>query len=183
MTRPNTGQPATDDELTTATQNANASLSEKLASGEITRGFEDDDKSDEEKVADVREFRENIREQGNDELGVYGDPQTDDETELVVTEDGETTTYTRDEWENTRGARTQTWNRLERNGGVFVRVKHWFDDADVNKVTTGRGFYAEQTDETEKAVQFKVSADGGNHNAGTETVWVPKKAVQVYELV
>lgn len=164
MTRPMTGQPATTEELTNAVQRANESMNE------------------DDNLEELRNFREQTRELGNDEIGAYGEPQTDDETEMVVEENDETTTYTRDEWENERGARTRTWDRLERNGGSFVRVAHWFRDPDMNKVSSGRGFYGHKIGETEKALQFEVPPTANNHNAEEETVWIPKKAARVHTL-
>lgn len=187
MTRPMTGQPKTEDELAKNTQKANAELSKMLENGEITKGFDDEEESDEktrdEKLEELREFKDNNEDlyedngNGGQQIAV-----SDDETEMHVTEDGEMETFTREEWEERRDARTRVWERLARNGGVYVRVARWFNNADVNKVRTGRGFYAEKADETDKAFKFTVSPRDGNHNAGTETVWVPKKAVQLYEL-
>ena len=191
MTRPMTGQPATVEELTKANQRADKTMNddvpEDIKNHPLTKeSLKDDDtdeKTDDEKLAELREFKENNPDlyedngKGGQQIAV-----SDDEPEMEVTENGETETLTRDEWDERRDTRTRVWDRLARNGGVYVRVARWFNDADVNKVRTGRGFYAEKTDETDKAFKFTVSARGGNHNAGTETVWVPKKAVQVYEL-
>ncbi len=154
----------------------------------------EDEKSDEEKLAELREFKENSdafdeveeiaeeNEQATVEDYDMVRNKNKDETEMHVTENGDVETFTRDEWENERSARTRVWDRLERNGGVYVRIAHWFKDADVNKVKTGKGFYGKKTDETDKAYQFEVQPGNENHNAETERVWVPKKAAQVYEL-
>lgn len=187
MTRPMTGQPNTDEELTNATQRANKSMNddipEDIKNHPLTKDSLKDDASDDKSLEELREFRETVREEGNDELGVYGEPQTDDEKEMIVTDgDKEVQRFTREEWDKRRDTRMQTWDRLERNGGKFVRVARWFNDSDVNKVKTGRGFYGTLVEETEKALAFEVTAEGGNHNASTEMVWIPKKAVQVYEL-
>jgi hypothetical protein len=185
MTHPMTGQPATEDERTDATQKANAELSKMLENGDIERGFNDDEdeQTDEEKIQELRDFRQTARDEGNDELGVYGEPQTDDETEMVVTDnDGETTTYTRDEWDNERGTRMRTWKRMERDGLMFVRVARWFNNEDMNRVQTGRGFYGHKVGETDKALKFEVPG-GEGLSAQAETVWVPKKAVRTHELI
>lgn len=190
MTRPMTGQPATDEELTNAVQEANKTMNddvpEDIKNHPLTKdSLKDDDtdeKSDDEKLEELREFRKTAREQGNDKIGAYGEPQTDDDTEMVVTDGDGEQTFTRDEWEAERSARTRVWDRLERNGGMFVRVAHWFNDSDVNKVKSGRGFFGHKVGETDKALKFEVSADDGNHNATVETVWVPKKAVRTHEL-
>jgi hypothetical protein len=101
---------------------------------------------------------------------------------MVVTDtDGETATYTRDEWEAERGTRARTWDRMERGGLMFVRVARWFNDEDVNKVQTGRGFYGHKVGETDKALKFEVPVES-THTAEAETVWVPKKAVRTHEL-
>jgi hypothetical protein len=180
-----TGQPKTDEELTNATQNANAELSEQLANGEIERGFDDEDdseKTDDEKLDELRNFRENAREQANDEIGAYGEPQTD-ETEMEVEDyDGETYTYTREEWKADRSTRTRVWDRLERNGGVYVQIAHWFSDPDVNAVKVGKGFYAEKVDETDKAYKFVCEANSENHTAESREVWMPKKAARIHRL-
>lgn len=186
MTRPNTGQPKTDEELTNATQNANAELSEKLANGEIERGFDDeetDEKTEDEKLEDLRNFRETAREEGNDEIGVYGEPQTDYEKEMEVTDfDGETYTYTRTEWENERGTKTRLWNALERKGVSYVKIAHWFSDTDVNAVKVGDGFYGHKVGETDKALKFEAEPNNENHTAEVRTVWIPKKAARVHTL-
>jgi len=181
-----TSQPATDEELTNATQNANAELSKMLENGDIERGFNDDEdeQTDDEKLAELREFKENNQDlyedngKGGQQIAV-----SDDETEMVVTDnDGETTTYTREEWDNERGTRMRTWKRMERTGTMFVRVARWFNDTDVNKVQTGRGFYGHKVGETEKALKFEVPVES-THTAEAETVWVPKKAVRTHELI
>jgi len=179
-----TGQPKTDDELTNATQNANAELSKMLENGDIERGFNDDEQTDDENLEELREFRETVREEGNDELGVYGEPQTEggEETEMVVTEDGDTQTFTREEWESERSARTRLWDRLERFGGSYVKVAHWFSDSDVNAVKVGDGFYGEKMDETEKAYKFVCESNSENHTAESREVWVPKSAVRTHTL-
>lgn len=204
MTHPMTGQPATEDERTEATQKANAELSKMLESGEITKGFDDGEeeeeeeesgeKTNDEKLAELREAKENglfdgveeIVEENEqattDEYDMVRNKNDDSETELVVTDGDTEQTFTREEWDARRDTRMRTWKRMARDGTMFVRVARWFNDADVNKVQTGRGFYGYKTGETDKAFKFEVSADDGNHNAETEMVWVPKKAVKVYEL-
>ena len=198
MTHPMTGQPATEDERTEATQKANAELSKMLEDGEITKGFDDeeegDEKTDDEKLAELREAKENgffdgieeivdENEQATtDEYDMVRNKNDDSETEMVVTDnDGEATTYTRDEWDNERGTRMRTWKRMERDGLMFVRVARWFKDEDVNKVQTGRGFYGHKVGETDKALKFEVPVES-THTAEAETVWVPKKAVRTHEL-
>jgi hypothetical protein len=190
-----TGQPETLDELQAANKRADNTVESK--------GFDDNDnmpeadsleeyrakkeerrneKSDDEKLAELREFKETVREQGNDELGVYGEPQTDDETTMTVTdENGDTQELTEEEVNSRRDVRERTWKLLDRKGGMYVKVAHWFNDADVNKVKSGRGFHGFKTDETEKALQIEVPGTQGR-TASDETVWVPKKAVQTYEL-
>ena len=196
MTRPMTGQPATLDELEAANKRADNDVGPK--------GFDEDDdmpeadsleeyrakkaeqrneKSDDEKLEELREFKENNPDlyedngKGGQQIAV-----SDDETEMVVTDnDGETTTYTRDEWDNERGTRARTWKRMARTGLMFVRVARWFNDTDVNKVQTGRGFYGHKVGETDKALKFEVPADS-THTAEAETVWLPKKAVRTHEL-
>jgi len=182
MTRPMTSQPATDEELTNATQNANAELNKMLENGDIERGFDDEDEqTDEDKIEDLRDFREQVREEGNDELGVYGEPQTD-EPEMEVTENGETETYTRDEWDARPDTRMRTWKRMARDDLMFVRVARWFNNEDMNRVQTGRGFYGDKVGETDKALKFEVPV-GEGLSAQAETVWVPKKAVRTHELI
>jgi len=199
MTRPMTGQPKTEEELMNATQKANAELSKMLENGEITKGFDDEDENDEktreEKREEMREFKENSEawdelkeleeehEQATTEDYNMVRNKNKDEKEMKVVDDsGEVHTLTREDVENRRDVQTRVWDRLERNGGVFVRVARWFNDAEINKVKTGRGFYGQEVGETEKALQIEVSAEDGNHNAGTETVWIPKKAATTYEL-
>jgi len=162
-TRPMTGQPRTTDSLTKAVQDAN-----KL-DDDIEKGFDDDD--DMPEADTLEEYRAKKAARRND----------DDDTEMQVTKDGETTTHTKDEWDDKRRSVKRIWNRLDRKGGVYVAVEHWFNDAKMNKVKSGRGFHAEITDETEKAYQFSVGATEGQSPTG-ETVWVPKKAVTVYKL-
>jgi len=188
MTHPMTGQPATEDERTEATQKANAELSKMLENGEITKGFDDgedsDEKTDDEKLAELREFKKNNQDlyedngKGGQQIAVE-----DDETEMVVTDnDGQTTTYTRDEWDNERGTRMRTWKRMERDGLMFVRVARWFNNEDMKRVQTGRGFYGHKVGETDKALKFEVPG-GEGLSAQAETVWVPKKAVRTHELI
>ena len=191
-----TGQPATEDERTEATQKANAELSKMLEDGEITKGFDDeeesDEKADDEKLAELREAKENGLFDEVEKIAEENEQATtdeydmvrnkNDETEMVVTDnDGETTTYTRDEWDNERGTRMRTWRRMERDGLMFVRVARWFNDEDVNKVQTGRGFYGHKVGETDKALKFEVPVES-THTAEAEAVWVPKKAVRTHEL-
>ena len=198
MTHPMTGQPATEDERTEATQKANAELSKMLENGEITKGFDDeeesDEKTDDEKLAELREAKENGLFDEVEQIAEENEQATadeydmvrnkNDETEMVVTDnDGDDEqTFTRDEWEAERSARTRVWDRLERDGGMYVRVARWFNDADVNKVKTGQGFYGHKAGETDKAFKFEVAPNNENHAATVETVWVPKRAVRTHEL-
>jgi len=183
-----TGQPKTDEELTNATQKANAEISKMLENGDIERGFNDeeqsdDEKSDEEKLEELREFKENNPDlfEDNGKGGQQIAVNDTEETTMEVTEDGETQEMTRDEWESRRDTRTRTWDRLARNGGVFVRVPRWFNDEGVNKVKIGRGFYGHRVGETEKAIKVEVPVDE-THTAEVETVWVPKSVVRICEL-
>jgi len=144
------------------------------------------DHTEEEKLEELRNFREQTRELGNDELGLYGEPQTEegdesDERQIEVTESGETENYTREEWEERPDTRIRTWERMARSGNMFVRVADWFSSEDVNRVQTGRGFYGHKAGETEKALKFNVPAREG-HTAEPEVVWVPKKAVRTHKL-
>lgn len=203
MARPMTGQPKTEDELTNATQRANKELSEDvpedIKNHPLTKDSLKDDETDEqtreEKLEELREFKENSEawdelkeleeehEQATTEDYNMVRNKNKDEKEMKVVDDsGEVHTLTRAEVENRRDVQTRVWDRLERNGGMYVRVARWLNDAEINKVKTGRGFYGQKVGETQKALQFEVTADDGNHNAGTETVWVPKKAVQTHEL-
>jgi len=188
MTRPMTGQPRTQDELTKANQRAakedDDDVPEDIKNHPLTRESlkDDDTEDDDDKLEELREFKETVREQGNDKLGVYGEPQTDDETTMTVTdENGDTQELTEEEVNSRRDVRERTWKLLDRKGGMYVKVAHWFNDADVNKVKSGRGFHGFKTDETEKALQIEVPGTQGR-TASDETVWVPKKAVQTYEL-
>jgi len=185
-----TGQPRTQDELAEANHRANKDddeVPEDIKNHPLTReSLKDDDSDDDDTLEELREFKETVREQGNDELGVYGEPQTDDdsddETTMVVTdESGDEHELTREDVETRRDVRDRTWKMLERKGGVFVKVAHWFDDEDVRKAKTGRGFHGRKTDETEKAIQFTTDSQQG-HTADEQTLWIPKKAVQTYEL-
>jgi len=184
-----TGQPKTEEELTNATQEANKTMNddvpEDIKNHPLTKeSLKDDDtdeKTDDEKLQELREFRETTREQGNDRIGAYGEPQTDDEQTIEVTEDGETQEFTRDEFKARRDTNNQTWNRLARNGGMFVRVPRWFNDEDVNKVRQGRGFFGHKVGETDKALKLEVNVES-THTAEAETVWVPKSVVRTYEL-
>jgi len=191
MTRPNTGQPKTDDELTNATQRANKKMNEEETPEDIKNhpltkdSLKDDecDEEDDEKLEELREFKKNNSDLYEDNGKGGKQIAVNDDKEMKVEDfDGETITFTQDEWENDRSTRTRIWRRLERNGGVYVKVAHWFNDSDVNKVKTGSGFMAEITNSTEKAYQFEVSPNNENHNAETETVWVPKKAARVHRL-
>ena len=204
MTRPMTGQPATQDELAKANQRANKTMNDDvpddIKNHPLTKeSLKDDDadadeKSDDEKLSELREAKENglfdgieeIIEENDqattDEYDMVRNKNADSETELVVTDGDTEQAFTREEWDARRDTRMRTWKRMARDGAMFVRVARWFNDADVNKVQTGRGFYGHKVGETDKAFKFEVSADNGNHNAETETVWVPKKAVRVYEL-
>lgn len=183
-----TGQPKTDEELTKATQRANKNMNddvpEDIKNHPLTKDSlkdDTDEKSDDEKLEELREFKDNNQDLYDDLEEAVEEAQEDD-TEMLVTEDGDTQTITREEWESRRDTKARTWNRLERNGGVFVRVAHWLNDADVNKVKTGRGFFGHKVGETEKALKFEVKPSNENHNAEVETVWVPKKAVRTHEL-
>jgi len=196
-----TGQPETQEEFAEANRRANKSMNdnvpEDIKNHPLTKdSLKDDDteeKSDDEKLAELREAKERgdfdeleeIAEE-NEQAPVWEAStvrnKNDDGTEMHVTEDGETQTFTREEWESRRDTRTRTWDRLERNGGMYVRVAHWFTDADVNKVTTGNGFFGHKVGETEKALKFEVNPSNENHNAEVETVWVPKKAARTHEL-
>jgi len=188
-----TGQPKTEEELAEANRRANESddeVPEDIKNHPLTRESlkdDDSDDSDDDNLEELREFRETVREQGNDEIGVYGEPQTDDdndddETTMVVTdESGDEHELTQEDVETRRDVRDRTWKMLERKGGVFVKVAHWFDDEDVRKVKTGRGFHGRKTDETEKAIQFTTDSQQG-HTADEQTLWIPKKAVQTYKL-
>jgi len=194
-----TGQPETQEEFAEANRRANKSMNdnvpEDIKNHPLTKdSLKDDDteeKSDDEKLAELREAKERgdfdeleeIAEE-NEQAPVWEASTVrnkNDDTEMAVTEDGETTTYSREEWNARRDTNVRTWERLERNGGMYVRVAHWFNDADVNKVQNGRGFFGHKVGETEKAFQFEVGVDS-THTAESETVWVPKKAVWVCEL-
>jgi len=96
--------------------------------------------------------------------------------------DGETQTFTREEWDSRRDTRTRVWDRLERNGGVYVRVARWFNDSDVNAVKVGQGIYAEKVDETDKAYKFLCKVNSENHTAESREVWIPKKAARVHRI-
>jgi hypothetical protein len=100
---------------------------------------------------------------------------------MVVVDGDETHTFTREEWEGERGTRPRTWDRMARDGTMFVRVPAWFDDEDVNKVRTGRGFYGHKVGETDEAFKFEVPVES-THTAEAETVWVPKSVVRTHEL-
>jgi len=184
-----TGQPATAEELTKANQRAdkkmnNEEVPEDIKNHPLTKESLKDggteEKSRDEKLEELREFKENNQDLYDGLEEAVAEAKEDD-TEMHVTEDGETTTYTRDEWENERGTRARTWDRLERNGGMFVRVADWFTDTDVRKVKTGRGFFGHKVGETDKALKFEIGANEG-HTADVETVWVPKSAVRTHEL-
>jgi len=191
MTRPMTGQPKADDELTNATQKANAELSKMLENGDIERGFNDNDeeqaceKTDDQKLEELREFKENnddlYEDNGKGGQQIAVSDENGDEITMEVTEDGETQEFTRDEWDARRDTRTRTWERLARDGGMYVRVPRWLNDTDVNKVTSGRGFYGHKVGETDKAIKLEVQTDS-THTAEAETVWVPKSVVRTYEL-
>lgn len=184
-----TQQPKTEEELTRANRRANKKdddVPEDIKNHPLTReSLKDDDTEDDDdndNLEELREFRETVREEGNDELGVYGEPQTDDETTMTVTdENGDTQELTEDEVSKRRDVRERTWKLLDRKGGLYIKVAHWFNDGDVNKVKSGRGFHGFKADETEKALKIEVPGHQG-HTAETETVWVPKKAAQTYEL-
>jgi len=185
MTRPMTGQPKTEEELAEANRRANESddeVPEDIKNHPLTRESLKDDDSVDDTLEELREFKETVREQGNDELGVYGEPQTDDETTMAVTdESGDTHELTEEEVNSRRDVRERTWKLLDRKGGMYVKVAHWFNDADVNKVKSGRGFHGFKVGETEKALQIEVPGTQGR-SASKETVWVPKKAATVYKL-
>lgn len=186
MTRPMTGQPKTEEEMTNATQRANKELTEDvpedIKNDPMTKdSLKDDTESfkDTDAWAELKEIEETV----DQNTGSGINTSEDDEKEMKVVDDsGEVHTLTQEEVENRRDVQTRVWNRLERNGGMFVRVAQWFNDAEINKVKTGRGFYGQKVGETEKALQIEVSAEDGNHNAGAETVWIPKKAATTYEL-
>ena len=163
-----TGQPETLEELKKANRRANKD--------------ETEEKTDDEKLDELRKFRQTARDEGNDKIGAYGEPQTDDDTEMVVSDGDDEQTFTRDEWEAERSARTRVWDRLERDGGMYVRVARWLNNADVNKVKTGQGFYGHKVGETDKALKLEVQPNNENHAATVETVWVPKSAVRTHQL-
>lgn len=201
MTRPMTGQPKTDEELTNAVQEANKNMTDDVPEDiknhpltkESLKDGEGDEKSEEEKLKELRAAKERGEFDELEQIAEENEQATSDEYDMVrnknedntgmhVAEDNETQTFTREEWESRRDTRTRTWDRLERNGGMYVRVAHWFTDADVNKVTTGNGFFGHKVGESKKALKFEVNPSNENHNAEVETVWVPKKAVRTHEL-
>jgi len=191
-----TGQPETLDELQAANKRADNTVESK--------GFDDDDnmpeadtleeyrakkeerrneKSDDEKLAELREFKENNQDlyEDNGKGGQQIAVSDNEETMEVTDENGDTQELTREEVNSRRDVRERTWKLLDRKGGMYVKVAHWFNDADVNKVKSGRGFHGFKVGETEKALQIEVPGTQGR-TASDETVWVPKKAVQTYEL-
>jgi len=114
---------------------------------------------------------------------VKPNPEDNNEKEMHVTEDGETQTFTQDEWESRRDTRTRLWRSLERKDGlVWVRTADWMNDKELNKVKVGRGFYGHKVGETDKAINFEVPASPESHNAEAETVWVPKSQARIHEL-
>jgi len=192
MARPMTGQPKTDEELTNATQRANKKMNEEdtpedIKNHPLTKDSlkdDEDDKTDDEKLEELREFKKNNQDlyEDNGKGGQQIAVSDKEETAMEVTEDGETTAYTREEWDSERGAKTRIWDRLERFGGSYVKVAHWFSDSDVNAVKVGDGFYGEKMDETEKAYKFVCESNSQNHTAESREVWVPKSAVRTHTL-
>jgi len=183
-----TGQPETEEELTNATQKANAEISKMLENGDIERGFNDeeqtdDEKSDNEKLEELREFVGNNQDlfEDNGKGGQQIAVNDTEETTMEITEDGETQEMTREEFKSRPDTNSRTWDRLARNGGMFVRVPHWFNDVEVNKVRNGRGFFGHKVGETDKALNLEVDVES-THTAEAETVWVPKSVVRTYKL-
>jgi len=176
-----TGQPATVDELAKANKRADAEdnddIPEDIKNHPLTKESLKDDKNE------LQEFKDNNSDlyEDNGRGGQQIAVNDDDEQTMEVTEDDDTEEISRDEWDSRRDTRTRMWDRLERNGGMYVRVPRWFNDADVNKVTSGRGFFGSKVGETDDALKVEAQPTGNNHNAEAETVWVPKSVVRTYE--
>jgi len=188
MARPMTGQPEGEDEMAKATQRANKELTEDvpedIKNDELTRESMKDNSDTEDAIETLRDECEKIENKLESEgKSINTGSNVNNEKEMHVTEDGETQTFTKSEWAELRGSQGRVWDGIKRRDAtVYVKTAHWFTDADTNKVSVGDGFYGKVADETEKAYQFEVSADNGNHNGSTETFWVPKSACRVHKL-
>lgn len=183
MTRPMTGQPATQDELAAANQRADAEdddIPEDIKNHPLTKeSLKEDDREDKNELQEWKEDNQDLYDNLNEAVE---EAQSNNEQTMVVTEDGETEEISQDEWNSRRDTRTRMWNRLERNGGIYVRVPQWFNNADVNKVTSGRGFFGDKVGETDDALKVEAQVTRNNHTAEAETVWVPKSVVRTYKL-